>query len=64
MLQNFAYYAQIMLHMQANILHEFNTTFLLSYLNHKIMNSYSSHYLCSYFPTTVHFVCQVSSPTV
>ena len=54
MLQNFAYYAQIMLHMKASILHKFNISFLLSYLNHKIMSIYSS-YLFIYFPDTVQF---------
>ena len=48
MLQNFAYYAQIMLHMYASILHtslhKFNISFFLPY---KIM-SFSSLYLCSY----------------
>ena len=46
MLQNFANYAQIMLHMYASILHKFNISFLLSYFNHKTM-SISSHYLFS-----------------
>ena len=32
MLQNFAYYAQIMLHMQARILHKSDNSFLLSYI--------------------------------
>ena len=53
MLQNFAYYAQIMLHI-ASMLHKFNISFLLSHLNHEIM-SISSLYLAIaiYFPNTV-----------
>ena len=37
MLQNFAYYAQFTLHMQNIMLYKFNSLFLLSYLNYKIM---------------------------
>ena len=42
MLQNFAYYAQIMLYtgvyVSQYMLRKFNIFFLLSYLKHKIMN--------------------------
>ena len=37
MLQNFAYYAQFVLHMYRIMLCKLNILFLLSYLNYKIM---------------------------
>ena len=52
MLQNFAYYAQFMLHMLNIMLYEFNILFLLSYLNYKI-NCISS---LSSFSTVQHTI--------